>query len=99
MANKLDSQEQELLELFEQNKLKRSKNVTSLLNIAKTSASQHIKKDARINIRLSRFDLDRIKRIAITEGLPYQTLISSILHKYTKNIFEDNSKDDTRLTN
>ena len=40
------------------------------------------KKSERINIRLTPYDLDHIKRIATKEGLPYQTLISSILHKY-----------------
>lgn len=82
MSYKLDKQEQELLELFEQGKLKSSKTATLQMDSAKKAATEHTKKNARINIRLSQFDLDRIKRIAACEGLPYQTLISSILHKY-----------------
>jgi predicted DNA binding CopG/RHH family protein len=39
-------------------------------------------KDARINIRISSFDLDRIKMMAAQEGLSYQTLITSVLHKF-----------------
>jgi predicted DNA binding CopG/RHH family protein len=40
------------------------------------------RKDARINIRLSTADLEMLKRRAPEEGLPYQSLIASILHKY-----------------
>jgi predicted DNA binding CopG/RHH family protein len=82
MNYKLDKQERELLELFEQGGLKSSENAALQMDNAKKAAAEHTKKNARINIRLSQFDLDRIKRIAVSEGLPYQTLISSILHKY-----------------
>lgn len=40
------------------------------------------RKDRRLNIRLSSRDLDAIQKRALAEGLPYQTLIASILHKY-----------------
>ncbi len=46
------------------------------------AARETMKKARRVNIRLSEADLDRIRAIAIEEGLPYQTLISSVLHKY-----------------
>ena len=45
-------------------------------------ASVHLKKEARINIRLTKDDLAGLRRLAMDEGLPYQTLISSLLHKY-----------------
>ena len=41
-----------------------------------------LKKDRRINIRLSTKDLETLQMLAIDEGIPYQTLIASILHKY-----------------
>lgn len=41
-----------------------------------------LNKDARINIRLISSDLDRLKKIAEEEGIPYQTFIASILHKF-----------------
>ena len=41
-----------------------------------------LKKDRRINIRLSTNDLETLQMLAIEEGIPYQTLIASILHKY-----------------
>ena len=40
------------------------------------------RKDKRVNIRISEKDLTKIQKRALQEGLPYQTLISSILHKY-----------------
>jgi predicted DNA binding CopG/RHH family protein len=41
-----------------------------------------MKKDRRVNIRLSSHDLEAIQRLAVEEGLPYQTLLSSIIHHY-----------------
>ncbi len=79
---KLDHEELEILNLFEAGKLEPIKNSTLEKSLAENIASAHLKKTARINIRLSEFDLSRIKRLAAQEGLPYQTLISSIIHKY-----------------
>ena len=45
-------------------------------------AAATFRKDRRINIRISAKDLDALKKRALEEGLPYQTLISSVLHKY-----------------
>ena len=45
-------------------------------------AKATFKKDRRLNIRLSSKDLEAIQKRALAEGLPYQTLISSLLHKY-----------------
>lgn len=47
-----------------------------------TQAGNALNKNKKINIRLSEWDYDRIKVRAVEEGLPYQTLISSIIHKY-----------------
>ncbi|NLG79731.1 MAG: antitoxin [Firmicutes bacterium] len=40
------------------------------------------RKDARVNIRISSKDLEALRKRAVEEGIPYQTLIASILHKY-----------------
>jgi predicted DNA binding CopG/RHH family protein len=45
-------------------------------------ARETFKKDRRVNIRISTRDLEAIQKRALEEGLPYQTLISSLLHKY-----------------
>jgi predicted DNA binding CopG/RHH family protein len=47
-----------------------------------TAARKTLTKDQRINIRLSSRDIDGIRMKAADEGIPYQTLIASILHKY-----------------
>lgn len=77
-----DADEIELLEAFNASKLKSSKNARSLMSDAVTAAKRYMKKEARINIRLSEVDLSRLKRKAVEDGLPYQTLISSIIHKF-----------------
>ena len=46
------------------------------------AARQMMKKDARLNIRVSSHDLESLQKKAMEEGLPYQTFVSSILHKF-----------------
>jgi len=46
--------------------------------------SKQSKKDQRMRIRISGTDLDRLKAKALEEGMPYQTLVTSILHKYVQ---------------
>ena len=50
-------------------------------------ARNTFRKDQRMNIRISKTDLNRIKAKATEEGLPYQTLVSSIIHKYVSGTF------------
>ncbi len=80
--SKLDREERGILEAFEKGQLKRSKKVAEQINQHKAIAEATFKKDARINIRLSSRDLRAIKSRALKEGIPYQTLVSSVLHKY-----------------
>ena len=39
-------------------------------------------KTRNINIRISEYDLEKVKRKSVEEGMPYQTLIASVIHKY-----------------
>ncbi|MES2212811.1 MAG: antitoxin [Pseudomonadota bacterium] len=91
MNSKLDNEDQEILALFEQRKLKRSDDSHEEVVNAKVSAAEHVGKSARINIRLSPVTLDKIKKIAQSEGLPYQTLIASILYQYVNKDTQDKS--------
>ena len=63
------------------------------ISIEKKKNIEHIldkaKKNRSINLRISNFDLEKIKEKANKEGIPYQTLINSILHKYITNQFYD----------
>jgi predicted DNA binding CopG/RHH family protein len=53
------------------------------------AASLTFRKDKRINIRISNRDLTSIQSKASEEGIPYQTLVSSIIHKYISGSLQD----------
>lgn len=76
-----DKEEQEILDAYESGEFK-SVMTDERKKSIKQIAAETFKKDKRINIRLSGRDLSAIQRRALEEGIPYQTLVSSILHKY-----------------
>ena len=78
---KIDRYESELLAAYEKGALK-SVATKSELSKFKAAARATAIKDRRVNIRLSSGDLRDIQVKALEEGLPYQTLIASVLHKY-----------------
>ncbi len=82
MKKDLSKEEQEILESFEKGEWQKVPNQEAELKKFQEIAKESLKKDQRINIRISDRDLREIKRKAIHEGIPYQTLVSSILHKY-----------------
>lgn len=82
--SKLDSEEREILEAFEGGKLKRVKNQRRELSRHRKAAAATFAKDSRINIRLSSKDLRALQKRALAEGMPYQTLVSSVLHKFVE---------------
>jgi len=79
----VEREEELLLNSFENEEWQTVKNVEQEKKRALEAASNYLQKDARINIRISSSDLKRIKQKAAYEGLPYQTLIASVLHKYS----------------
>lgn len=81
MATKLTVEEKKLLESYENEEWESVLTDESLLKY-KAAASATFKKDKRVNIRISSKDLELIQERALIEGLPYQTLMSSVLHKY-----------------
>lgn len=81
-TKKLDKEEQELLSSFEKGEWKSVKSAGKEKVAARKTAAKTLRKDVRINIRLASSDVSSIKQIAAHEGLPYQTLIASVLHKY-----------------
>ena len=85
---KLDKEEQEILEAYESGEFK-SVLSPKRRKFIEESAAQMSKKDKRINIRLSGRDLNAIQRRAMEEGIPYQTLVSSVLHKYVSGSLYD----------
>ena len=82
--NKLDQEEREILEAFVSGNVKPSKDAAETQKRHQEYAEAMFRKDARINIRLPSKDLRGLQKKALAEGIPYQTLISSILHKYVE---------------
>lgn len=82
--SRLDQDERELLEAFEDGKLKQAPDATDMQKRHREYAEAMFRKDARINIRLSSRDLRSLQKKALAEGIPYQTLVASILHKYVE---------------
>jgi len=78
---KLNKEEKELLESYERGEWKTVGNLKEEKRKLRTYARNTLK-NKRINIRMSSKDLDQVRIIASEEGIPYQTLISSIVHKY-----------------
>jgi len=88
--NKLDQEESEILEAFESGKVKRAKDSSDTQKRHQLYAEAMFKKDARINIRLPSKDLRGLQKKALAEGIPYQTLVASILHKYVEGRLHEN---------
>lgn len=86
MADKITKEEKEILDSFDKGEWKSSSNLEKRKTLLKEYARNTIRKDKRVNIRISERDLLELKRIALREGLPYQTLISSILHKFVNGV-------------
>lgn len=79
---KLQTDELELLASYEQDEWLAVKNVKEQVEQYKAYARATFRKDKRVNIRISEKDLLDLQRRAVRDGIPYQTLISSVLHKY-----------------
>ena len=86
----LDADERALLESVERGEWRSTGDLSraSVSGLAREriryaqQAAATFKKDRRVNIRISSRDLDAIQKRALEEGLPYQTLMASVLHKY-----------------
>ena len=77
-----DADDAEMLAAFERGELVPASNQKALNKMFQQAAQNYLRKDARINIRLSSADVLMLKRRAAIEGMPYQTLIASVLHKF-----------------
>ncbi|MEI7946648.1 MAG: antitoxin [bacterium] len=88
----LDQEEKDILDLFDKGEFKSVKNKNAEIAKLRKYATNTLHKNKRINIRLSEKDLFGIQTRAVEEGLPYQTLISSILHKYLSGTLRETKK-------
>jgi predicted DNA binding CopG/RHH family protein len=85
---KLSTEERQILKDFEGGEFQ-SRLTPKRIKELKSAAEETFKKDRRINIRLTSRDLEGLQRRALQEGVPYQTLVSSILHKYVSGSLQD----------
>ena len=85
---KLSKEERDILHDFDDDSLESSMTKKRKKSFAQ-AADATFKKDKRINIRLSNRDLAALQRRALEEGMPYQTLVSSVLHKYVSGGLQD----------
>ena len=79
---RLDPEEQDLLDSFERGEWQSIEGQREAFERYRDYARTTFKKDRRVNIRISRKDLEALQKRALEEGIPYQTLLASILHKY-----------------
>ncbi len=78
------SEENEILEAYEQGQMKLRKPSKALMAKLADASDRTFKKDKRINIRISNHDLIGIQKKALQKGLPYQALISGLIHQYVE---------------
>lgn len=74
--------EEEILKTYEADEWRSVENLKAEVEKYQKYADATFKKDKRVNIRISKKNLEALQQKALEEGIPYQTLISSILHKY-----------------
>ena len=87
MSNlKLQQDELELLASYEAEEWKSVKKIGEQKEYYRAYARSTFSKDKRVNIRIASKDLVGLQKRAMREGIPYQTLIASVLHKYANGI-------------
>ena len=79
---KYDKEEKNIIDAYESGKMKLSTPLKKELESIKAIAKNTFKKDKRITIRLYDHDYKGIQKKALEMGIPYQTLISGLIHRY-----------------
>ncbi|MDR2476940.1 MAG: antitoxin [Treponema sp.] len=93
-AKYIDAGERAAIESLKNGEWESTKDLESWKDALSAAAANTLSKDQRMNIRITKNDLDGIKLMSVEEGLPYQTLVASILHKYIVNPL---NKDEARF--
>jgi predicted DNA binding CopG/RHH family protein len=88
----LDDEEKDILESYEREEWVPVKSSKKEKKMLQQYARNTLQKDKRINIRMSSKDLNQVQVIAVQEGIPYQTLVSSIIHKYVSGYLIERKK-------
>jgi len=85
----LDEEERDLIQSIENDEWSEVPDVERFKEQAQRYAEATIRKDRRMNIRISERDLRNLKKRALEDGIPYQTMVSMILHKYLSGRFSE----------
>lgn len=85
----LDKTEQEIVKALDLNKLKSLKNLKKEAKLYASFAAATLDKTKNINLRISEKDLLKIKAKAAEKGIPYQTLLTSLIYQYSVDKFKD----------
>ena len=88
----MNKEEKELSEAYDAGSMKLESPSSELLDILARAGENTFKKDKRINIRLSSHDLVGIQRKAAQKGIPYQALISSLIHQYVEGDIQEKQR-------
>ena len=82
MGERLDAEEREILEAFERGQLRSRPDAEAEIEHAERTARNTFNKTKRVNLRVTERDFELAHLKAREEGIPYQTLLSSVIHKY-----------------
>ena len=82
MKDDLTGEERDILERFERGELRRAPDAERQMHLARQAARNTFNKTRRVNLRVTERDFNRAHARAREEGIPYQTLLSSVIHKY-----------------
>ena len=89
---KLTAEEKAILTAFESGKLRSVPKLTTEKKRYQNIAKSHGIKNRRVSLRMTEWDFTRIQEEALKEGLPYQSLLSSIIHKYLTGQFKEDHR-------
>ena len=87
---KLNQEEKEILDSYDRDEWVPSRRRDEDPKKYQDYARATLRKDRRVNIRISSKDLESLQKKALQEGIPYQTLMASILHKYVTGALAEN---------
>jgi len=78
----LDAEEKDIIESIERGEWKSVNNLKNEIKKHQQYARNTLRKDRRVNIRISSRDLEALQTKAVEDGIPYQTLMGSVLHRF-----------------
>lgn len=87
----LDKSEEQILKDYEAGQLKAEPALKRSQKLYQKYAKTALMKSKNVNIRISESDLTKIKSIAIKKGIPYQTMLTSVIHQYSNGQIKERS--------